>query len=345
MEPAETVSFGAVRRMLRREQPEVVLLACTGPVIAALLAAPELRGTDRPVLVTGMPGVSVPASPRAVTLRAGCDLLVVHSRREQAEYAELADRARPRHWRSVWPRCRSWRTRPARLRATQAERPDLVFAAQAKVPETRPDREAILLALAETESAVVKLRATGGEPQTHRERWPYPALFDDLVRQGRVGSNAIRFTSGSMAAALNTARGLTTVSSTAALEAMAAGVPVLIISDFGVSADLINLVFADSGCLGTLDDLRADRFAQPDAAWSTANYFHPASDNDWLAIIDRLVAARAAGPLPRRTRPSGSRPARVRRRLRLAVPAAGWRFVRQVRDRTAHGRLRRRRTG
>ena len=112
---------------------------------------------------------------------------------------------------------------------------------------------------------MVKLRATGGEPQTHRERWSYPALFDDLVRQGRVGSNAIRFTSGSMAAALNTARGLATVSSTAALEAMAAGVPVLIISDFGVSADLINLVFADSGCLGTLDDLRADRLAQPDA--------------------------------------------------------------------------------
>ena len=220
-----------------------------------------------------------------------------------------------------------------------------MFAAQAKVPETRTDREAILLALAETESPVVKLRATGGEPQTHRELWPYPVLADDLVRQGRVGSNAIRFSGGSMAAALNTARGLATVSSTAALEAMAAGVPVLIISDFGVSADLINLVFADSGCLGTLDDLRADRFAQPDAAWSTANYFHPASDNDWLAIIDRLVAARVAGPLPRRTRPSGSRPARVRRRLRLAVPAAGWRFVRQVRDRTAHGRLRRRRTG
>ena len=102
-----------------------------------------------------------------------------------------------------------------------------------------------------------------------------------------------------MAAALNTARGLATVSSTAALEAMAAGVPVLIISDFGVSADLINLVFADSGCLGTLDDLRADRFAQPDPAWSTANYFHPASDNDWLAIIDRpgrRAGRRAAAP-------------------------------------------------
>jgi hypothetical protein len=343
-EPVETLSFGAVRRMLRREQPEVVLLACTGPVIAALLATPEFTRPDRPVLVTGMPGVSVPASPRAVTLRAGCDLLVVHSRREQAEYAALADQLAPGLAVGL-------ATLPFLADSTSptpsppADRRDLVFAAQAKVPETRADREAILLALAETESPVVKLRATGVEPQTHRENWPYPVLAEDLVRQGRVGSKAIRFSSGSMATALNTARGLTTVSSTAALEAMATGVPVLIISDFGVSADLINLVFADSGCLGTLDDLRADRLAQPDPAWSTANYFHPDSDNDWLGILGRLVDARAAGPLPQRVRPRGSRPARVRRRLRLAVPAVGWRFVRQVRDRTTRGRHRRRRTG
>jgi hypothetical protein len=343
VEPVETLSFRAVRRMLRREQPEVVVLACTGPAIAALLAAPELTRPDRPVLVTGMPGVSVPASRRAVTLRAGCDLLVVHSRREQAEYAALADQLAP--GLAVGLATMPFLADSTSPLSAPAERPDLVFAAQAKVPETRADREAILLALAETESPVVKLRATGAEPQTHREHWPYPALAEDLIRQGRVGSNAIRFSAGSMAAALNTARGLATVSSTAALEAMAAGVPVLIVSDFGVSADLINLVFADSGCLGTLEDLRADRFAQPDPAWSTANYFHPAADNDWLAVIARLVDVRAAGPLPHRERPSESRLTRVRRRLRLAVPAAGWRFARQVRDRTTRGRPRPHRTG
>ena len=341
--PAEIGSFGAVRRILRSEQPEVVLLAGTGPVVAALLATPELQRADRPVLVTGMPGVSVPASPRAVSLRAGCDLLVVHSRREQAEYAALADQLAPglRVGLATLP----FLADPYLPPAVAAERSDLVFAAQAKVPATRPDREAILLALAETQSAVVKLRAVDGEPQTHRERWPYPVLVDDLARQGRIDPNAIRFSGGSMGAALSVARGLVTVSSTAALEAMAAGVPVLIISDFGVSAELINLVFAGSGCLGTLDDLRAGRFVHPDPAWSMANYFHPAADDDWLAILASLADARAVGPLPRRVAASGSRPTRARRRLRLAVPAAGWRFVRQVRDRRVRGRPRRRRTG
>ena len=81
-----------------------------------------------------MPGVSVPASPRAVTLRAGCDLLVVHSRREQAEYAELADRLAPALAVGL-------ATLPFLADSTGAtpnqagERPDLVFAAQAKVPE------------------------------------------------------------------------------------------------------------------------------------------------------------------------------------------------------------------
>lgn len=341
-EPVETLSFGAVRRMLRRDQPEVVVLACTGPVIAALLATPELVRPDRPLLVTGMPGVSVPASRRAVMLRAGCDLLVVHSRREQAEYAALAHDFAPGLAVGL-------ATLPFLAGDQRPSLPsaggDLVFAAQAKVPETRADRESIVVALAETGSAVVKLRATGSEPQTHRERWSYPVLFDDLVRQGRVAANAIRFSGGSMAAALSTARGLATVSSTAALEAMAAGVPVLVISDFGVSAELINLVFADSGCLGTLDDLRAGQLVHPDPAWSTANYFHPAAENDWLGILGRLVDERAAGPLPQPERATGSRRARVRWRLRLAVPAAGWRFVRQARDRTAPGRLRHRRSG
>jgi hypothetical protein len=53
-----------------------------------------------------------------------------------------------------------------------------------------------------------------------------------------------------------TAGGFATVSSTAALEAMAMDRPTL-----------INLVFQGSGCPGTLDDLRRGRLFQPDPDW------------------------------------------------------------------------------
>ena len=89
--PVPVLSYSALMRRLRHESPDVVLLAASGPVVAALTAAPVLRALDRPVLVTGLPGISVPASARAITLRTGCDLFVLHSHREIAEFTALAD--------------------------------------------------------------------------------------------------------------------------------------------------------------------------------------------------------------------------------------------------------------
>ncbi len=75
------------------------------------------------------------------------------------------------------------------------------------------------------------------------------------------------------------------------------GLPVLALSDFGVSEEMINTVFADSGCIGTLADLAAGRLVTADPAWTAANYFHPAADNTWLAA-DRRPAGRPRGRYP-----------------------------------------------
>ena len=86
--PVEVVSHAALRRRIRLERPDVVLLACTGPVVAALTAQRVFWGRTRPVLVTGLPGISVPAYRRAVISRVACDLFLLHSKREVAEFAE-----------------------------------------------------------------------------------------------------------------------------------------------------------------------------------------------------------------------------------------------------------------
>jgi hypothetical protein len=343
------LSYSALMRVLRRATPDVVLLAASGPVVAALTAAPPLRAANRPVLVTGLPGISVPATPRAITLRTGCDLFVLHSHREVAEFAELADElSMPATFGLASLPYLSRRPENADVPppgtvsdpgGTPPEPPgtELLFAAQAKVPPARADREQILLALAETGSAVVKLRALSTEWQTHHEPWPYPQLYADLVRQGRIAPDAIRFAAGPMDQALDHARGLATVSSTAALEAMAAGRPVLALRDFGVSPEMINTVFEGSGCLGTLTDLAAGRLYPADPAWMAANYFHPAAENTWLTLLDQLVADRAAGRLGPRSAASGSRWVRARRRLRLAVPPSLWSRIQPWRGRVPRG--------
>jgi hypothetical protein len=333
------LSLGALSDLIRRDPPDVLLLACTGPTVRVLTGLRGARGRGRPVLVTGLPGISVPASARAVDLRRGCDLLVVHSIRERAEFARLvrSDALGLRIALSRLPFLSGGDTADAPRSGGDSGGSDVVFAAQAKVPPSRADREAILLALAEVRplgSAVVKVRALSGEQQTHREEHPYPDLWADLVAEGRVPSDAVRFRAGPISAALRSARCLVTVSSTAALEAMDADVPVVVLSDFGVDAAMINVVFSGSDCLGTLADVRAGRAFRPDPSWLAANYFHPAAEDDLTATLRELLVRRRAGLLLDRPRQRLLDRSRLRALVRLVLPARVGRTVAKIRSAT-----------
>lgn len=318
---ASVVSLPRLLRLLARERPDVLLLACTGPVVTTLAALPPLRGPDRPVLLTGLPGISYPASARALALRRSCDLFLLHSHRERAGFARLAA-AQGQAPAFGLARLPFLVAADASEVGAPAGGP-LVFAAQAQVPVTREDRERVLRSLAAASPAVVKLRAGAGEQQTHRERHPYDVLWAGLVARGEVAAGAVRFSTGAMSEALAAARGLVTVSSTAALEAVARGLPVLVLDDFGISAELVNLVFAGSGCTGSMAALAADDLRHPSADWRADNYFHPEEDCDWLARLTGLVGLRDQGrllspPAPLRRRPAGV----LRQYLRLSVSAA-----------------------
>jgi hypothetical protein len=327
--PVEVVTRHQLAQRVRELRPEVVLLACTGPVVKDLAGHRLFRSRRRPVLVTGLPGISVPASRRAVAFRAACDLFLLHSHREVAEFTAIA---RDLDTSVEFGLARlPFLPLPGAAEVAAAHRRDVVFAPQAKVPPEPEQREQILAGLAGCGDGVVKLRALAAEQQTHAELWPYPDLYHRLVAERRVPAGSVRFAAGSMSNALGRARGLVTVSSTAALEAMAAGVPLLVLEDFGISGELINVVFEGSGCLGTLEDLAAGRFSVPDPAWLRANYFHPSSDDDWLDRLRLLLSQRTPTGLPPLRRPTGSVRAGLRRRLRLLVPAPAWPLLRRVR--------------
>ncbi|MGW5265623.1 DUF6716 putative glycosyltransferase [Microbispora sp. NPDC004025] len=334
-----------LRRAAERFRPDAVLLACTGPVVDALAAETPAGLRPRPVLVSGLPGISVPATEKAWLFRSGCDLFVVHSGREVAEFSGIGARlggggevalARLPYLDLL--------SREPGAGGTGGVRDRVVFATQAKVPRRREERERILLALAELGRArpdldvVVKLRARDDERQTHNERHHYERLWTALEAEGRVPAGAVRFAAGPMHEHLSHAAGFVTVSSTAALEAIAANVPLLVLSDFGVSAEMINLVFEGSGCLGTLDDLAKADFRVPAEEWCRANYFHDPSAGDWTGRVAALVAAARAGTLePARSLLDGPEHAAARRRarLRLEVPPRmlryGYRAKRRMR--------------
>ncbi|MER5623666.1 DUF6716 putative glycosyltransferase [Streptosporangium sp. NPDC002544] len=317
------LSARALRRAAERLGPDVVLAACTGPVVDVLVGEVLAGLRPRPVFVSGLPGISVPATEKAWLFRSGCELFVLHSGREVEEFSAMG--------RELGGGGQVGLARLPFLRGQEevariGPRDRVVFATQAKVPKRRQERESILLALAELAGrrpdldVVVKLRALDGERQTHNERHHYQRLWQSLVEEGRVRAGAVRFAAGPMHEHLAHAAGFVTVSSTAALEAIAQKVPLLVLSDFGVGAEMINLVFEDSGLLGTLDDLSAGRFLDPDDGWCRDNYFHPGDESDWVSRMVSLVGQARSGRLvPAKSLLDGPEYAAARRRARMRV--------------------------
>ncbi|GAA4050885.1 DUF6716 putative glycosyltransferase [Agromyces indicus] len=276
--------------------PHAVLLSLRGPFVRVV--APRLNARpNRPVLLSGFPGLTIPAVPKAVVYREQTDLVVLHSRREVRDFEANA-------WALGVDRMFGLANLPFLAtddrEAPGRERTDLVFAAQAKVPTERADRVKLLAALAELarrrpeHRVVVKVRARAGEAQTHAEEHDYADLLADL---DRVPANLV-VEDGPMAAHLARAAALVTVSSTAALEAIALDLPVLLLDDFGVSPAMINTVFEGAGVFGSTTDLVAGRFRYADAAWLADNYFHEPHESDWARRLTALVEAREIVPLP-----------------------------------------------
>lgn len=294
--------------LVRREKPDAVLLSVRGPMVRVLVRVVVSRAW-RPVVVSGLPGITIPSNPKAVVYREQADLVVLHSRREIREFTAIAEglSVRSRFGLATFPFLSDPPSGGVGSRGDA-----VVFAAQAKVPAGKADRIRLLswlVGLARNRPdlrIVIKVRARPGEAQTHPERWDYASLLEepellDLIG-GEVPANVV-VTDGPMAEHLERAEALVTVSSTAALEAVAAGVPVLLPSDFGVSAKLINVVFEGSGLFGDAAALMSGRFSQPSEAWLDDNYLHGRAHDDWADELDALVARESVAPsrvLPQR---------------------------------------------
>ncbi|MBD8060665.1 hypothetical protein IC607_16980 [Cellulomonas sp. JH27-2] len=300
---------------LRRTRPDVILVASTGPA-AELVIRLVATLPYRPVVVTGLPGMSIPATPRALRFRAGADVFVVHSHRERLAFEDMATDTgvRPAFAVNRLPFLRGSAGEHAAFDDAPVRR--VVFAPQAKFPETPEQRRAVLQALAALARArpdvevVVKLRARPGQAQTHDEAYPFDILWDEL------GSDApVRLVTGPLADQLAAGTALVSVSSTALLEALGHGLRALVLSDFGVGDANLTGVYEGSGLVGTLRDVEQARFFHPDRAWLADNYFHVEPDE--LAAV--LAEVDVSGPV-RPGPPVGGRRAQARRYARTALP-------------------------
>lgn len=279
---------------------DIIFASATGPIVSELFTKLLRTSTrSRPAaLLSALPGVAYPATTKGWNYRRGGDAFIVHSHAEAREFSQLAE-DESGHSPTILVSKLPFLGTAGFPQATSQPLSSIVFAAQAKVPVQRTEREAILRALDTAARlnpqvrVVVKLRAWAGEPQTHTEAFPYDALWDGLVNSGAVRAKNIEFITGSMDAVLNENAALLTVSSTAALEAVDRGLPVLVLTDFGFNEEMLNTVFRGSGLLGTLEQVRELEFSFPNRAWLRENYFHRRGPEFGSALMHYASRARS----------------------------------------------------
>lgn len=309
VEDVEVLGREALGAELVRFAPDALIASMRGLAVQALVEDFVPNVPDRPVIVSGLPGIAVPVLPHGLAYRRSVDMLVAHSRREVADFEAVAARTGYRHDVRLTSLPYLTPSEPPADDAMHAappplERDRIVFAAQAMVPGPRSQRTWLLERLVATARAhpeltvVVKIRAQAGEMQTHDEAISYVDLLDEMRAAGTYVPPNLVVESGPMSHHVARAVGLVSVSSTAMLEAIADGVPCLALTDFGVAAELINPVFLDSGLLGASDDLVAGRFHTPASEWLEENYFHDPADNTWLPRLQELLDLRASHGLP-----------------------------------------------
>ncbi|GAA3326859.1 MULTISPECIES: DUF6716 putative glycosyltransferase [Paeniglutamicibacter] len=263
-------------------EEHIIFAAATGPVVSELftkLLRSKTNSARPAALISALPGVAYPATTKGWAYRRSGDAFIVHSHAEAREFSHLADMETGHSPDILVSKLPFLKT--AGFPQPQTSPIDtVVFASQAKVPVQRAEREEILLALERVARlnpdvrVLVKLRARAGEPQTHAEAHPFDALWEQLVAEGKVGAGHVEFVTGAMDRVLVPGSALLTVSSTAALEAVDRGLPVLVMTDFGLNDQMLNSVFRGSGLLGTLDDAATLHFSFPNRAWLRENYFH-----------------------------------------------------------------------
>lgn len=333
----DRVRLGGLRRLLDEWRPDVLVLAVRAhavPVLVDLLP----RDASRPVVVSGVAGICVPVQWYDVNLRRGADVFVVHSHRERRDLLEIATRHDVRHEVALatLPFLPIAARRPVPVgrhaASVGAETPHdvgpVVFAPQSLVPADDAGREVVLAGLAAAArdggEVHVKVRSRDGEVEAHRGAGDYPALMARLRADGRL-PDAVRVVEGPMGLHLRGASGFVTIGSSAALEAVAAGVPTIVLTDLGVDDAHLNGVFVGSGLLGSLQDVADRRFRRVDPAWAADNYFHDGADDDWTTRVEALLARRDHGDLAPVERVPATLGNRVRGLYYRLDAAAPWR--------------------
>jgi hypothetical protein len=289
---------------------EVVVLAIQGPQVQRfchdLFDAVELTGASPPITISGWVGVIIENITAGYLARYTTDIVAVNSRSDLATFQAVArnlDLPTDNLLLCGLPLLSGVHRNVAI--GTPIE--TVMFADQPTVPQTREDRLYIyqrLMAYAHAHpdrQVVLKPRHRIGEDTFHRMKFHPEVLLANLKKPPNF---SIDYTP--ISERLANLGLMLTISSTAALEAVGAGVRTAFIADLDVREQLGNHIFLGSGLLRTFDQLEQDQIGVPEKAWIEDYFFDTTGTSPAQRIADRAVELAAR---PDRDCPPGWRTA------------------------------------
>lgn len=270
--PFHTLDVQPLERLASREaleREDVLLLAADGQRTRRFLVRfhDAFRGARRrPLVVVFYPGLIFRFHFEGMTSRMGADALCLSSPHDLSLYESALAALGLENTNALALGLASIPSAEERAdHVVRCEGP-VLFAGQPTVPAGEAERRYVveqLAALAERHPDVrwqIKPRLRRGETTLHRVDHHYEDLLEGLASgrskvRGRRAPSNLEVTHRPIDALLRECRACLTFSSTAALEAVALGVPTRVLTDVGLHENIGNQFFLGSGLYGTLADL------------------------------------------------------------------------------------------
>jgi hypothetical protein len=272
---------------------EVVVLALQGPQVRRfcheLFDLVELTGAAPPVTITGWVGVIIEKIVAGYLERYAVDIVAVNSRSDLATFEAVARNLQlptDNLLLSGLPLLSGG----YRQASIEAPIKTVMFADQPTVPQARGDRLYLyqrLLAYARAHPdrhIVLKPRHRIGEDTFHRMKFHPELLLSGVQRPPNFSIDYAPISDRLANLDL-----MLTVSSTAALEAVGAGVRTAFIADLDVREQLGNHIFLNSGLLRTFDQLERDDIGVPTKSWVEDYFFETNGVTPSDRLADRAI--------------------------------------------------------
>lgn len=252
---------------------DCVVLALQGPLVERFtdeltILREDAPGSGRePVIVTGWVGIIIEKIVAGYLDRAGSDVVAVNSADNLREFISAGRRLGLPSDNLLLSGLPLLPARPAPLGTGEIR--TIVFADQPTIPKDRWDRAYLYQRLVDYARAHPETKVLL-KPRHRPEESTFHVMEDhpeSMLRMLPPAPDNFALTYVPITELLPTTDLLLTVSSTAGLEAIGAGVRTVFLGDLGVHEKHGNHVLIDSGLIASFEDLFAGRIPTPDPEW------------------------------------------------------------------------------